>query len=65
MLFGVAPTTRSNQAMQLTALRFVFLLRVATTFFLAAKHAVGRDGRPCVSLGGEVKPWLLLTRHFH
>ena len=34
MLFGVAPTTRSNQAMQLTALRFVFLLRVATTFFL-------------------------------
>jgi hypothetical protein len=35
-LFGVEPMTRFNQAMQLTALRLVFPLSVATTFYSQA-----------------------------
>ena len=41
MLFGVAPTTGSNQAMQLTAPVCV-PLSVATTLLLEAKHVFAK-----------------------
>lgn len=55
---------RSNQAMQLTGLRLVFPLSVATTFFLQPSRLSIVMADLMSLLGGEVKLWLLLTRQF-